>query len=83
MDYDVEKVDKMALALLFLTSFEYHGITRAWKGIAWDVSSRLHEKGYIHDPKNKNKSVVFTDEGYNRCKKLFTKHFDLESGGNG
>lgn len=25
---------------------------------------RLHEKGFIRDAKNKNKSVVFTDEGF-------------------
>lgn len=79
MDYDTEKVDETALALLFLTSFEEYGAMRAWKGIDWEVSNRLYEKGYINDPKNKNKSVVFTEEGYNRCKELFAKHFGLDS----
>ena len=83
MDYDTVKVDEMALALLFLTSFEDHGITRAWKGMDWDVLDRLYEKGYIHDPKNKNKSVMFTEKGYKRCRKLFEKHFGLESSENG
>jgi hypothetical protein len=82
MDYDKEKVDEMALALLFLTAFEEYGAMRAWKGIAWDVSDRLHEKGYIHDPKNKNKSVVFTGKGYKRCKELFAKHFGPDSAQN-
>ena len=29
MDYDTEKVDEMALALLFLTSYEEYGAMRA------------------------------------------------------
>ena len=49
MDYDTEKADEMALALLYLTSFsatasrpirqrlsggqERHGTVRAWKGL--------------------------------------------------
>ena len=79
MDYDTEKVDEIALSLLFLTSFEEYGAMRAWKGMAWDVLSRLHEKGYILDTKNKNKSVVFTEEGYKRCEELFERHFGLDS----
>jgi hypothetical protein len=55
MDYDMEKVDEVALAFLFLISFDDHVIARVWKGMDWDVLDRLHEKGYIHDPKNKNK----------------------------
>ena len=81
MDYDTEKVDEMAFVQLFLTSFEEYGAMRAWKGIAWDVSNRLFEKGYIHNPKNKNKSVMFTEEGYKRCEELFEKHFGLGSAG--
>lgn len=81
MDYDTEKVEEMALALLFLTSFEDHEITRAWKGMDYDVLDRLYEKGYILDPKNKNKSVMFTEEGFKRCRELFEKHFGLDSAG--
>jgi len=84
VDYDTEKVDEMALALLFLTAFDDHGITMAWKGMDWDALNRLHEKEFIHDPKNKNKSVVFTEEeeGYKRCEELFRKHFGLNSSEN-
>lgn len=46
MEYNKEKVDEMALALLYLTSFQEKGYgPRAWKGMAWDVMNRLHEKG--------------------------------------
>ncbi|MCJ7686444.1 MAG: DUF6429 family protein, partial [Desulfobacteraceae bacterium] len=54
----------MALALLYLTSFEEKGYRpRAWKGMAWEVMNRLHEKGYIGNPKSKAKSVYSTEEG--------------------
>ncbi len=43
MTYDEEKVDEMVLALLYLTSFTEHNITRAWKGQDWDVLNRLHQ----------------------------------------
>jgi hypothetical protein len=79
MNYDTEKADEMALALLFLTSFEEYGAMRAWKGMAWDVLDRLYEKVYISNPKSNAKSVVFTEEGYNRCKELFAKHFGPDS----
>jgi len=51
MEYSEEKVDEVVLALLYLTSFTQHGITRAWKGHDWDVMDRLFEKGLISDPK--------------------------------
>ena len=50
MDYDKDKVDEMTLALLYLTSFEYGGTTRTWKGMDWEVLGRLHERGYIGNP---------------------------------
>ena len=36
---------------------------------------RLHEKGYISDPKNKAKSVVFSEEGMKRAGELLEKLF--------
>ena len=51
------------MAVLYLTAWEEHGLFRAWKGIDWDASNRLYERGLIDDPKNKNKSVIFTEEG--------------------
>jgi len=63
MRYDEAKIDEAVLAVLYLTAWEEHGLTRAWKGIDWDVSNRLHERGLIDDPKNRNKSVIFTQEG--------------------
>jgi uncharacterized protein DUF6429 len=72
MPLNTEKIDNAALALLYLT---LHHDNRAWKGMDWDVLGRLHEKGMIHDPVGKVKSVVFTQEGLERAKELFETMF--------
>ena len=63
MRYDEAKVDEAVLAVLYLTAWEEHGTTRVWKAVDWGVTARLHERGLIDDPRNKNKSLLFTDEG--------------------
>jgi hypothetical protein len=78
MEYDKEKVDEMALALLYLTSFTNGYETRAWKGMAWEVLDRLYEKGYIDDPKGKAKSVALTETGEKLSEALFFKNFRVE-----
>lgn len=70
IDYDSNLVDKAALALFYLS---LDADNRAWKGMNWTVSNRLYEKGWIEDPKNKNKSLVLTEEGREKCIELF-KH---------
>jgi hypothetical protein len=75
MDYDQDKVDEMVLALLWLTASRVGGATRAWKGFDWDVLDRLHEKGFIGDPKSKSQSLVLTDTGAKRSEELFRQHF--------
>jgi len=79
MKPNLDKIDDAVLAPLQLTSFtEGKGelaFTRAWKGQDWDVLDRLHQKGLISDPKNENKSVVFTKEGCQRSEELFRRLF--------
>jgi len=75
MNYDQDKVDEMALALLHLTIHTQGGVVRAWKGLDWDILDRLHEKGYIGDPKSKARSVVMYEEGVERAEELFQKFF--------
>jgi hypothetical protein len=36
---------------------------------------RLHEKGFILDPKGKTKSVILTEQGLARSKALFEAKF--------
>jgi hypothetical protein len=72
MDYDENKIEEIVLGLMYLT---LHDEVRAWKGFDFRVLDRLHEKGFIRDPKNKARSVVLTEEGLARSKELFEKHF--------
>lgn len=73
--YSTDKVDDAVLALLQLT---LHESFRAWKNFDWDALERLYVKGWIEDPKNKNKSVVLTDEGLRRSAELFATLFHKE-----
>lgn len=75
MDYEKDKVDEMALALLFLNRFKDGEITRAWKGMDWDVLDRLYEKGYVANPKGKAKSVILTESGEKLSEELFLRNF--------
>ena len=80
MEYNKDKVDEMVLALLYLTMFDDKPGSRAWKSHDWDALDRLHEKGYISDPKGKAKSVVMSEEGAHRAQELFQKHFAHRKG---
>ena len=76
MDYDHEKVDEVALALMYLTLHEDYGAERAWKSYDWEILNRLHAKGWVENPKSKAKSVVFTEEGLASAKEFFAKYFE-------
>lgn len=65
-------IDDCVLALLQLT---LHDGTWAWKGFDFEVMDRLFDKGYIHDPRGKAKSVVLTREGGARSRELFGELF--------
>ena len=75
MEYDKDKVDEMTLALLYLVMWQEHGYSRAWKGFEWETLNRLHEKGWIADPKGKARSVVVTQEGVQKAEEFFRKYF--------
>ncbi|ELP32040.1 DUF6429 family protein [Rhodopirellula baltica] len=75
-ELNIDKIDDTVLALLALTIC---GDDRAWKGHDWDVLSRLHEKGMIHDPVSKARSVALTPEGLERCHQLFDEMFVRQS----
>jgi len=47
MEYDMDKVNEAALALLYLNLFEDRWGARAWKSMPWEAMDRLHEKGLI------------------------------------
>lgn len=70
-----EEVDEAVLALLHLNAFEHHGQVRSWKTFDWDAMDRLHEKGFIGDPKSKAKSVPLTVEGVTASEQAFRRRF--------
>ena len=79
MRYNKDKVDEAVLALLSLTMFEESEFGgRTWKGHCWDAMNRLHEKGYIDDPKSKAKSVWVTPKGVAESERLFREMFETE-----
>ena len=73
MKLDTDRIDDAVLALLALG---LHDGFRAWKGFDWESLNRLHERGFISDPRSKAKSVVFTEEGLARSQYLLEKLFD-------
>ena len=77
MEYNKDKVDEMVLALMYLTTFKDEFGMRVWTGLDWDVLDRLHEKGYISNPKSKAKSVGISEEAAKKSEELFTKHFGV------
>ena len=74
MELDTQKVDDAVLGLLYLTMHDGH---RAWKSMDWDAMDRLFQRGFIHDPATKAKSVVLTTAGLERaehlCEQLFAR----------
>ena len=69
---DTDKIDDSALAILSLT---LHDHNRVWKGLDWEITDRLFEKGLIENPRGKNKSIVLTDEGLARAQALIKSMF--------
>lgn len=72
MELDSHKIDEAVLALLYLG---LHDGTRVWKSFDWEAMNRLHEKGFISDPRSKAMSVLFTPEGLARSEGLLVKLF--------
>lgn len=76
MTLDEGKIDQAVLALLCLG---LHDGVRAWKVFDWEALDRLHEKGFIADPRGKGRSVVFTEAGLDEAKRLLQQSFSSES----
>ena len=76
MELNQNKIDDAVLALLYLG---LHDGVRAWKGFDWDAMNRLHESGFISDPRSEAKSVVFTEDGIDRAARLLEVQFGKRS----
>jgi hypothetical protein len=60
VDLDTHKIDDAVLAVVVL---ELHAGCRARKGFDWEAMNRLHERGYISDPRTRAQSVLLTEGG--------------------
>ncbi|MBT3315649.1 MAG: hypothetical protein HN390_13655 [Anaerolineae bacterium] len=78
MKYNQNKVDAMTLALLYLVTTENEFGTRAGRTFDSATMKRLHEKGWIDDPKTKAISIQVTEEGFEKSKTLFMEYFGAE-----
>ena len=47
----------------------------AERSFDWDGLNRLHQKGFISNPRGKAKSVVFTEKGLLEAQRLLEKLF--------
>ena len=72
MNIDTDKLDAAALAILSLT---LHDGSRVWKGIDWDITDRLFQKGLIENPASKAKSLVLTEQGLELAKRALEEQF--------
>jgi hypothetical protein len=62
---------------MYLTTFKDENGMRVWKGLDWDALDRLHEKGYISNPKSKAKSVGISEAAAKQSEELFKKYFGV------
>lgn len=74
MDIDTDKLDAAALAILSLT---LHDGSRVWKGMDWEITDRLFEKGLIENPASKAKSLVLTEQGLELAKRALEEQFGM------
>lgn len=79
MEYDMKLIDDAVLALLAAYSSDSGN---AWKGYDFEIMNRLHERGLISNPVNRNKSIWLTEEGLERRREIAGRMFVVkESGG--
>ena len=72
MKFNQQKVEEAVLAVLWLI---LHNEVEAWKTLDWDTMDRLHQNGFISDPANRAKSVIFTEEGLAKAERAARKLF--------
>ena len=76
MNYDKDKVDDMTMALLFLVMSRTQNGGRAMKGLDLATLERLHQKGWIAEPKVKDMALAVTPEGLKKSEELFRTYFE-------
>lgn len=67
MNYDDRRIEDAVLALLAAFCADDG---QPWKGYDFGVMNRLHERGLIDNPVNRNKGVYLTQSGLHEGRKL-------------
>lgn len=78
-EYDKNKVDELALALLHLSTFEGELGLKVWKNLDLGILTRLYEKGFISNPITSARSVAISKEAAKESERLFRKHFAIKT----
>ncbi|MBK4989217.1 DUF6429 family protein [Pseudomonas sp. S36] len=76
MEYDDRLIEDAVLVLLAAYSSDKGN---AWKGFDFEIMNRLHERGLISDPVNRNKSIWLTAEGLEQGRQLADQLFGLRA----
>jgi len=50
-------------------------VCRGWQSVDWPLMDQLHQKGYLSNPANRNKSLELTREGLAEAERLAKKVF--------
>ena len=69
---DTDKLAEAALAILSLT---LHDDGRVWKGLDWNLTDLMVERGWIVNARSKAKSMVLTEEGERLAEEFLQKYF--------
>ena len=78
MEYNRDKVDEATLALLYLGLTRTPDGGRAWKGFDLQALTRLHQKGWIAEPKVKDFNLHVTPSGVEKAAALFKANFQTD-----
>lgn len=78
MEYNRDKVDEATLALLYLGLTRTPDGGRAWKGFDLQALTRLHQKGWIAEPKVKDFNLHVTPAGVKKAAALFKANFQTD-----
>ena len=74
-----EQIKELTLLLMYATAFKESGQFASddlisWKGYSFDIMNELDNEEYIYDEKHKNKSVILTDSGIEKAKRIAQKY---------
>lgn len=73
MEPDPDRIDQVVLASLWLTAHRERAASSwsAWKTHDRDTLNRLHEAGFIDEPRNRRKSITFSEAGAEAARAAF------------